>query len=49
MGEWQDDDPTPWRRKVNYTDMPEGTWMFYVTPTGTPMDDKYTCILPTEY
>ena len=45
LGEWQDDDPSPWRRKVNYTDMPDGVWVFYVSDMG----DHLSCILPSEY
>jgi hypothetical protein len=45
LGEWMDDDPSPWRRKVNYTDMPEGEWLFQVSDMG----DRYACILLTEY
>lgn len=45
LGEWQDDDPSPWRRAINYTDMPEGTWVLYVYDMG----DHLACFLPTEY
>lgn len=44
-GEFEDDDPTPYRRNIDYTDLPPGEWKFYVERDG----DNYVCILPTEY
>jgi hypothetical protein len=35
-----------WTRKIDYTDMPQGSWMFYVCDNG---DNTFTCILPREY
>lgn len=46
VGEFHDDDPKPYRREIDYTDMPDGVWMFYVTDSG---DGTLTCILPKEY
>jgi len=43
-----DDDSLDYRRKVDYTDMPDGTWMFYVMKDD-PADPTINCILPTEY
>ena len=40
------EDAVLWSRKIDYTDMPEGSWMFYVSDNG---DGTYTCILPKEY
>ena len=44
-GELRDDDPNPWKKRINYTDMPEGLWIFYITWDG----EHYTLILPSEY
>lgn len=46
LGEFTDDDPNPWRKQVDITDLPEGEWLFFVTPfeAGT-----YLCLLPSEY
>jgi hypothetical protein len=44
-GEFVDEDPNPYRRSVDYTDMPEGQWNFYVSFDG----DDYFCILISEY
>ena len=46
VGEFQDGDPDPYRRKVDYTDLPEGEWMFYLSDDG---DGSITCILPKEW
>ena len=35
----------PWSRDINWTDMPEGDWMFYMSDDG----DTFTIILPSEY
>lgn len=45
-GEFDEEDPTPYMRGVEYTDMPDGDWVFYVSDDG---DGKLHCILPTEY
>jgi len=45
LGEFVDDDPAPYQRQVDYTDMPEGEWVFYVEHGG----ELFYCILPTEY
>lgn len=45
-GEFEDGDPRPYKRKVDYTDLPEGNWVFYVSDDG---DGKLRCILPKEY
>ena len=34
-----------WHRNLDFTDMPEGTWTFYIGDDG----DRYTMILPSEY
>lgn len=44
-GEFVDDDPNPWVRRVEYTDLPEGEYKFYVARE----DDKFVCILLSEY
>lgn len=46
--ELQDDAPPAWSREIEYTDMPDGTYMFYIN------DDerdgmRYSMILPNEY
>lgn len=46
VGEWRDDDPNPWCKSIDYTDMPTGVWNFLVIDNG---DGTFTCILPTEY
>lgn len=46
LGEFCDDDPSPWRRKITYTDMPDGDWQFYVADEG---ETGFRCILMTEY
>lgn len=45
-GEFVDDDPTPYLRSIDYTDMPAGTWKLYVTSHEPPL---LHCILPKEY
>lgn len=45
VGEFVDDDPTPYRRAVDYTDLPEGEWRFFVSRD----DSKLHCILMSEY
>lgn len=42
----QDGAPPAWSRDVDFTDMPEGTWTFYIT---ADMDGECTLILPSEY
>ena len=44
-GEFVDDDPAPYTRSVDYTDLPVGEWKFVVTYDG----DDWFCILLTEY
>lgn len=39
-------DATLWTRKIDYTDMPDGDWLFFVTNDG---DGVFRCILPSEY
>jgi len=34
-----------WKRVIDWTDMPDGEWVFYVGDDG----DHYTMILPSEY
>lgn len=46
VGEFEDDDAGPYRRNVEYTDLPEGEWLFYVSNDG---DGFLRCILPKEY
>lgn len=46
VGEFDDDDEKPYRKSINYTDMPDGEWIFYVSDDG---DGKLRCILPKEY
>ena len=46
VGEFEDDDAKPYRRTVDYTDMPAGEWLFYVSNDG---DGHLRCILPKEY
>lgn len=45
VAEAYDGDPTPYKRSVDFTDMPEGEWMFYVSDEG----GRFPCILPSEY
>ena len=45
-GEHEDDDKHPYKRKVDYTDLPEGKWTFYVSNDG---DGVLRCLLPSEY
>lgn len=45
VGEFRDDDPNPYRSQVDYTDMPDGTWTFFVSVNHTDL----VLILPTEY
>lgn len=47
IGKFFDDDPAPWSKKIDWTDMPEGTWEFYVVYEGPEFG--YRCILLTEY
>lgn len=44
-GKFADDDPTPYRKRVN-TDLPDGEWLLYLSDDG---DGVIRCILPTEY
>ena len=44
-GEFFEDDPTPYTKQIPYTDLPEGTWNFYLSYE----DDKVICFLPSEY
>ena len=44
-GEFFDGDPSPYSNHVPYTDLPEGTWDFYLTLE----DSKVICYLPSEY
>lgn len=41
-----DDAPPAWKRHIEFTDMPEGEWTFYITNDGT---GTCTLILPNEY
>lgn len=45
-GEYHDGDKNPYKRKIDYTDMPDGAWVFYISNDG---DGILRCILPTEY
>ena len=47
IGKFSEDDPAPWTKKVDLTDLPEGTWEFYVVYEGPELG--YRCILLTEY
>lgn len=40
-----DTDPPAWSRSIERTDMPEGTWTFYLVDEGT----RFALILPSEY
>lgn len=44
-GEFFDGDPSPYSKHVSYTDLPEGTWNFYLSLDGS----KVFCYLPSEY
>ena len=44
-GEFFENDPTPYTKQIPYTDLPEGTWNFYLSYE----DDKVICFLPSEY
>jgi hypothetical protein len=43
--ETDDDKPPVWVKTVDYTDMPDGEWMFYINNDG----EHVICCLPTEY
>ena len=44
-GEFFDGDTEPYTKHVPYTDLPEGTWNFYMSCE----DGKVICYLPSEY
>lgn len=44
-GTLSDGDPTPWMRKVAFTDCEPGQWTFYMAYDG----EHYSLILPSEY
>ena len=46
-GTWDDNNPDDavYRREIDYTDLPVGTWQFYVGKENS----KLVCILLTEY
>lgn len=44
-GEFFEDDPTPYKKQITYTDLPEGAWKFYLALE----DGRVICILPSEY
>lgn len=44
-GEFFDGDLSPYSKHVPYTDLPEGTWNFYLSLE----DSKVICYLPSEY
>lgn len=44
-GDFEDGDKTPWRRKIDYTDMPDGTFKFFVGRNG----EDLVAILLSEY
>ena len=44
-GEFYDGDPSPYSKHVSYTDLPKGTWNFYLSLE----DSKVICYLPSEY
>ena len=44
-GEFFDGDSSPYSKRVPFTDLPEGTWNFYLSYE----DDKVICYLPSEY
>ena len=46
QGKLYDDKPPQLRQKIDYTDMPEGEWVFYM---GIFDEARYSLILPTEY
>lgn len=46
VGEFYDGDPLPYTKYLSFSDLPQGTWTFYVSDDG---DGKIRCILPTEY
>ena len=46
LGEWHDEYPTPYKRKVHITDMPDGEWKFFVSESE---GNRLLCILPSEY
>ena len=44
-GSFHDGDPKPWRKRIDYTDMPEGEWNFFVSYDLS----VFHCSLFTEY
>ena len=45
-GKLFDDKPPQLRQKIDYTDLPDGEWMFYL---GVFDETRLSLILPTEY
>lgn len=41
----QDDGPPAWSRTLDFTDMPNGEWTFFLCDEG----ERFALILPTEY
>lgn len=37
--------PAPWSRTIEYTDLPQGRWIFFIADDG----QRVVMILPTEY
>lgn len=46
VGEFQDNDPTAWRKFIETTDLPNGEWKLFVFDGSSEI---LTCILPSEY
>jgi len=51
---WLDQDtggPRLWERRIEYTDFPEGNWVFYLCMDGLidPTQDVLVALLPQEY
>jgi len=44
-GTWEDGEPPVYQAELDFTDLPEGQWQFYVGRDGA----KLICILLTEY
>lgn len=40
-----DDAPPVWERRVDFTDLPDGSWKFFLADEG----NRFAFILPTEY
>lgn len=45
-GDFEDMETDPYTKYIEYTDMPDGNWVFYIAYSG---HDKFNCYLPSEH